>query len=216
RREMLAARPRLRRLTALTPSAHRSVGFASARSRTERDRARSLAHRVATGIPFLTASDHDVEDDDQLAHAGDEGDLLLLALGNQAIVESLEYGVVLGRGPKASHVEEIADLAASALDVAFAAPAAAVVIVRRGAEQGGTDLVIDLTQFRHFCDQSGGSSLGKAGHALDDLGEFRKTRRGFDHGRDYSLELGNLGGNLLQQPRVHFLHRFRPGVLAPV
>src|SRR5262249_53452292 len=31
------ARPRLRRLAALTPSAHRSLGFASARSRTERN-----------------------------------------------------------------------------------------------------------------------------------------------------------------------------------
>ena len=41
-----------------------------------------------------------------------------------------------------------------------------------------------------------------------------KTR--LDHGCNHSLELGNFDGDLLQQPRLHFLHRFRPGVLAPV
>src|SRR5260370_5691952 len=65
-----AARPRLRRLTALTPSAHRSVGFASARSRAEPDMARSLAQRAATGTPSLTTLIHGVLDDYTLHHAG--------------------------------------------------------------------------------------------------------------------------------------------------
>ena len=38
------------------------------------------------------------------------------------------------RGPETSHVEEIADLAAAALDVAVTVTAAAVVIVRRRAQ----------------------------------------------------------------------------------
>ena len=46
--------------------------------------ARSLAHRVATGIPLLTPRDHGVKDDDQLAHAGGERNLGLLAVGDQA------------------------------------------------------------------------------------------------------------------------------------
>ena len=48
---------------------------------------RSLGNRIAAGIPLFAASDHDVENDDQLAHAGDQGDLCLFALGDQAIVE---------------------------------------------------------------------------------------------------------------------------------
>src|SRR5438132_11863538 len=108
------------------------------------DVARSLTHRVATGVPFFAAGDHGVEDDDELAHAGDERDLRLLPFGDQAKIESLEHRVVPCRSPKTSHIEEIADLAASALDVAFAAPSAAVVIVRRCAQQGRGDLVIDL------------------------------------------------------------------------
>src|ERR1700682_2267515 len=79
--------------------------------------ARSLTHRVATGIPFLAAGDHDVENDDQLAHAGDQGNLCLLALGDQATIEGLERRVVPGRSSQASHVEQIAGLAASPLDL---------------------------------------------------------------------------------------------------
>src|SRR3954451_19297493 len=93
-----AARPRLRRLTALTPSALRSVGLACARSKTERGEARCSAHCAAAGVPFLSSCDHDVDDGDELAHAGDKGDLLVLALGNQAIVEGLEDGIMPGRG----------------------------------------------------------------------------------------------------------------------
>ena len=99
---------------------------------------------VSAGIPFLPACDHGVEDCDQLAHAGDERNLLLLALGDQAIVEGLEHGIVPGRGAQSSHVEGIADLPASALDVAFAASATAVVIVGCSSQQGCADLAIDL------------------------------------------------------------------------
>ena len=37
-----------------------------------------------------------------------------------------------------------------------------------------------------------------------------------DHGCDRSLELGNFEGDLLQQSRLHLLHDFRRGMLAPV
>ena len=123
--------------------------------------ARSLAYRVATGIPFLTAGNHGVEDDDELTHAGDERNLRLLAFGNQATIEGLEHRIVPRRGAEASHVEEIAHPAASALDLALAASFAAIVVVRRNAEQGGDCRVAHLSQFRHPCDQAGGSDLGE-------------------------------------------------------
>src|ERR1700730_19047142 len=150
------------------------------------DVTRSLIYGVATGIPFLAAGDHGVENDDELAHAGDERNLRFLPFGDQAAIESLEHGVVRCRGPKTSHVEEIADLAASARDVAFAAPSAAVVIVRRRAQQGRGDLDADLAQFRHLRDETGGGGPGKARHALDDLGEFGKMRHRLDPGCHYN------------------------------
>src|SRR5947208_15670660 len=79
--------------------------------------ARSLTHRVATGVPFLAASDHDVENDDQLAHAGDQGNLLLFALCDQATIEGLQHSIVLGRSSPESHDEQIRDLAPTTLDM---------------------------------------------------------------------------------------------------
>jgi hypothetical protein len=49
---------------------------------------------VEIWIPLLPASNHDVEDDDQLAHAGYQGNLFLFALGDQASIEGLENGVM--------------------------------------------------------------------------------------------------------------------------
>src|SRR4029450_7111078 len=126
-----AARHRLRRLTALTPSAHRSLGWACARQRPS-----GIARFVTGNIPFLAPRDHGVEDADELAHAGGERNLLLLSFGDQAIVERLEHGVVPGRSAKTSHVEEIADLAAAAFDVAGGPAVAPVVIVRRYPQPG--------------------------------------------------------------------------------
>src|SRR5437763_9523040 len=93
-------------------------------------------------------------------------DLSLLAFGDQAIIEGLQHGVVPRRGPETSHVEEIAHLAASALDLALAASFAAIVIVRSDAEQGGDRLIAHLTQFRHRREQAGGGDPAKSRHAL--------------------------------------------------
>jgi len=114
------------------------------------------------------------------------------------IVTTTDLLELLGRGAETSHVEEIADLAASTLDVAFAPPSAAVVIVRRRAQQGRGDLVAHMAQFRHPRDKTGGSGPSKTRHTLDDLGEFCKMRRGLDHGCNHSLELGHFGDDLLQ------------------
>src|SRR5258707_15684012 len=81
--------------SALSPSAHRSFGFAGARSQTERRGGARSAQCVPIGIPLLAPLDHDVENADQLAHAGGQRHLLFFSLGNQAIVKSLEDRIVL-------------------------------------------------------------------------------------------------------------------------
>src|SRR5260370_10587130 len=93
--DRLAARlalacPRLRRLTALTPSAHRPFGLAGARSETERRVCARSAHCIPTGIPLFSPLDQDVENADQLAHACDQPHLFLFALGNEAVVKRLQ------------------------------------------------------------------------------------------------------------------------------
>src|SRR6478609_3975135 len=105
----------------------------------------SSARQVKVGVPFLTARDHGVEDNDELAHAGDQGNLLLFAFGDEAAIEGVERRIVPGRSSETSHVEEIADLPPSALDLALAPAFAAVVIIRSYAQQGGRDLVTHMT-----------------------------------------------------------------------
>ena len=57
--------------------------------------------------------DHGVEDDEQLAHAGCEGQLLRLASGQQPLVEVPDNGIEAG-GCQGSHIEGGADPGASA------------------------------------------------------------------------------------------------------
>ena len=72
--------------SALTLSAHRAFGHSSGRrdappgGRTRARSCRGLSRRV----PGLVARQHRVQDHDQLAHAGDDGDFRLFAFGEQA------------------------------------------------------------------------------------------------------------------------------------
>src|SRR5208282_3348276 len=133
--------------SALTPSAPRAFWHSCGR----RDappggRATSRSCCGSSRVPGLIAREHGVEDDDQLAHAGDESDLGFLALGAQALVVGLEHRVVLRGGAHDRHIKKVAELAASALDVARAFAPAAVVVVGRGADQGGGGSIADAPE----------------------------------------------------------------------
>src|ERR1700761_1987924 len=208
------ARPRLRRLTALTPSAHRSVGFASARSRTERGGRTRSAQRVAARIPFLASCDHGVEDDNELAHAGDDGNLRLFSFGNQALIVGLQNGIVQRGGANTGHVDGVTDPAAATLDVAFAASLSAIIVIGGNAYQGRGDPVAHLAEFRHPCNKVCGARLSKTRHTLDDLGAFGKIRHGLDFGADGGLEPGNLADQALQDVGMRFLNQSRRRMLA--
>src|SRR5882757_4293786 len=97
-------------------------------------------------IPFLAAGDHDVEDDDQLTHAGDEGDLGGLSFGDQALVVVLENRVAAGGGADDGQEEQVAQLSPATLDEASSAMLAAVVVVGGDPDQGGSGLVCDQAE----------------------------------------------------------------------
>ena len=63
--------------------------------------------------------DHGVEDDEQLAHAGCEGQLLRLTCGQQTVVEVPDNGVGAA-GYQCPHVQDGSDPSASTPDAAFA------------------------------------------------------------------------------------------------
>ncbi len=47
-------------------------------------------------LPFFVVSDHSVEDHDYLAHAGDDRDHFLFAVGQQPLIELADYRVMSG------------------------------------------------------------------------------------------------------------------------
>ena len=173
-----ATRHRLRR-QALTPADPRP-GRTSV--------ARCAAFCVPERIPSFAASDHGVEDDDELSHAGDEGDLCRLSLGPEALVAGLENRVAARGRPDDGHEEQVAQLAPAALDEASSPMLATVVIVGRDTDQGGSGLVADQTEFGQEGDQAGGAGLSQAGHAFDDGAHARRTAAVRDPGRNHSLE----------------------------
>src|SRR5262245_13191774 len=102
------ARPRLRRLTALSRRAPRA----------ETPR---WSRRSVLGMrPRLVVADHGVECGEQLAHDGDEGEASRFAGLAQASVEASQRWVVPD-GDQTGHIERRAHLDASTLDAALAA-----------------------------------------------------------------------------------------------
>src|SRR5439155_22678508 len=74
---------------ALTPSAHRADWLSCGRRPAPTAPRRACSREDAGGrgrVPILAPRQHGVEDDDQLAHAGDQGDLGLLSLGTQPLI----------------------------------------------------------------------------------------------------------------------------------
>ncbi len=100
--------------SALTPSAHRAFWPACGRRNAPPGgRAKGRSCGGSSGrVPGLIARQHGVEDDDQLVHAGDDGDLGFFAPGDEALVVGFEHRIVLGGRAHGRHVEEVAQLAA--------------------------------------------------------------------------------------------------------
>ena len=79
----------------------------------------------ALGLPASAVAEHGVEGGDHLAHDGDDDDLGLLAGSGEALVECFEGGVATA-GAEGSHVEDVSDRHASAVDAAVSPQLAAV------------------------------------------------------------------------------------------
>ena len=76
--------------SALTPSAPRAGWHPCGRRRAPTALGRGRSCDTGGGrVPHLTPRQHRVEDDDQLAHAGDQGDFGFLPLGAQPLIDRL-------------------------------------------------------------------------------------------------------------------------------
>ena len=74
---------------------------------------------------------------------------------------------------------------------------AAVVVVGRGADEGGGGLIGDMPELGQPGDDAGGRLIGEPRHARDDFSPAREGRVGFDLGGDHGLELAQFGPHRL-------------------
>ena len=99
-------------------------------------------------VPRFARFDHGVQDSQQLAHAGYEGDLFWFACSNQAIVEDLDHWVVT-RGDQRGHVEHMSH-AASTKDGTPTSHDAGIAIEWRHADERADLAARQPAQLRHL------------------------------------------------------------------
>ena len=117
---------------------------------------------------MFLVSDHGVEDEQQFSHGGDEGDHLLFAGGDQALVVGSDFGVVSG-GHEGGHVQRRADRGAAAVGGAFAPHGAGVSVDRGDPDQCGDLTTRALAQFRQLSHERSCGLIADAGHALEQV-----------------------------------------------
>src|SRR4051812_49710194 len=96
---------------------------------------------MSSGLPWFLVSQDGVEDGEELAGDGDEGDHLGLAGGAEAIAEGLEDGVVTA-GHEGCQEQGAADALAAAADHALALPLAGLAGGGGKASAGGGPLFV--------------------------------------------------------------------------
>ena len=97
-------------------------------------------------------------------------------LSPQALVVGFEHRISTRRGADDRQVQQVAQLASTALDETASLMLAAAVLVGHHADQGTGLLVGDKTELGQEGDQAGGTDLAQVGHAADEarpLGELR-------------------------------------------
>src|SRR4051794_41645657 len=96
---------------------------------------------MSSGLPWFLVSQDGVEDGEELAGDGDEGDHLGLAGGDEALAEGLEDGVVTA-GDEGCQEQGAAHTLAAAADHALALPLAGLAGGGGKGRGGGGPLVV--------------------------------------------------------------------------
>src|SRR5215210_8453396 len=98
-------------------------------------------------IPRYVVTNNRVQSGDHFPHDSDDDDLRFLSGHREALVESLEHGIVAARR-HGCHVEHSSDWGAATPDAADTFELAAVEIVRRNSNNRGDLFVVHLSEFR--------------------------------------------------------------------
>jgi len=119
-------------------------------------------------VPGRLILEHGVDDGEELAHDGDEGDFGRLARRTQALIEGAERGVV-PCGDQRGHVEGGAYGCATAPDLTATPPLAAVAVEGGDADEGGDGAAVEAPQFGEVGEQGPRDRGTDAGDAAQEV-----------------------------------------------
>src|SRR5215203_526566 len=119
-------------------------------------------------IPEFVFTDHDINDGQKFAHAGNNGNLLEFVLSEESLIERLEHRIEANRS-QGSHIELAAHLGAATPDVARTTLLATITIERSHADQLRDLVPVKLAQLRTIGEQGHGGDKANACDALEDL-----------------------------------------------
>ena len=156
--------------------------------------------------PWRVALEDEVCGLDELAHDGDDGDLLGLSALDEALGEGSEAVIAAPCG-HGGEVEHAAWPAAPAGDEAQTFPLAAVAVVGSHADQGGGLAPAQGAEFGHPHHQGGGDHRPHARQREQQTQARQEVGVGLDHAQDLADEL------CLQAAEAGDLGGFRHGIL---
>src|SRR6476659_1116657 len=141
----------------------------------------------SSGLPWATVSKHGVEDREELAHGGGEGDFPGAAGRHEALVKGPDRRVVLDRR-QGGHVQHAPDVGPAAPDHPAPAEGSAVTGDWRQAGQGRDAAAVEPPQFRQIGDEGTGGDGADAGDGAEQIVRFAPDRGRPDQGREVLIE----------------------------
>lgn len=114
-------------------------------------------------MPWRAAPDHRVEDAEQAAHAGDQGDLLGASAIDQGLVMPADHRVPADRRER-RHEQHVAHIDPATGDGAPAAHLSGVAIDGSNTDESGDTTAVELTEFGQIGDQGMGRDVADAGN----------------------------------------------------
>src|SRR6266478_1498838 len=122
-------------------------------------------------LPMSFVVKHGIENNEELAHTGDERGLGVLTVGAQPQIESSDGGIA-AHSRHRRHIQDAPHLCASAPDTTTAPHISTVAVEWCETSQCGDLLAIEHSQFRQLREQSTREHLADPGHGAQQLVAF--------------------------------------------
>ena len=131
-------------------------------------------------LPCSIVADHGIESGDHLSHDGDDNDFWFLVGRGETVVEDFKDRIVPSCA-EGSHIEDVTDWHAAAVDAAMSFELATVEVVRRKSDEGSDLLAAHLPELWQESDQGEGQRRTHAAHRGQQFVALRENGIGSDY-----------------------------------